>query len=287
MNPLLEVICNEINKLKKALTTTGSDYTATVTKVEGDTAYVQIAGSDISDTPVALSINAKPGDQVRVRVVNGKAWIAGNDTAPPTDDAATMQEIRKTNELIDQRKEDEDGRYSAIEQSVDQITLEVGEKMDSDMGNRSSNISIDSGKIAFNSNSLVVNSSKFQLDENGNANFSGTLKGATYEDSSQRFKMDIGSAEYEYGAVTPAFRINGYVNGNPSNDYLEIEITLYQVSGESIPHLSIAGTVRDNPNAGEKGSASIGLDDSGVHFYGSWANGAQRVHSSLPWGYNP
>ena len=55
MNAFLEVLSNEINKIKKALTQTGSDYTATVTRVEGDTAYVQMSGSDISDTPVALS----------------------------------------------------------------------------------------------------------------------------------------------------------------------------------------------------------------------------------------
>lgn len=192
MNPLLEVLCNEINKLKKALTTTGSDYVATVTRVDGNTAYVQISGSDISDTPVAMSVNAAAGDHVRVRVANGKAWITGNDTAPPTDDTRVMQEIEKTNEQISQTKEADDGRYSKIEQTVDQITLEVGEvetkadnaqttangRMKSDMSNKASSITIGSGQIAFNSNTLVVNSSKFQLDANGNATFSGNLSAA-------------------------------------------------------------------------------------------------------------
>ena len=143
MNPLLEVLSNEINKLKKALTTTGSDYTATVTKVEGDTAYVQIAGSDISDTPVALSVNADVGDKVRVRVANGKAWITGNDTLPPSNDKKA-----------------------------------VATKMMKNMSDRDDDIIIDFGKMEFRGNTLVVDSDKFKLDEDGNASFGGTLEAA-------------------------------------------------------------------------------------------------------------
>lgn len=143
MNPLLEVLSNEINKLKKALTTTGSDYTATVTKVEGDTAYVQIAGSDISDTPVALSVNAAEGDHVRVRVANGKAWITGNDTLPPSNDKKA-----------------------------------VATKMMKNMSDRDDDIIIDFGKMEFIGNTLVVDSDNFKLDEDGNAKFGGTLEAA-------------------------------------------------------------------------------------------------------------
>ncbi len=202
MNPLLEVLCNEITKIKKMLTTTGSDYTATVTKVEGDTAYVQIAGSDISDTPVALSINADVGDRVRVRVANGKAWITGNDSSPPTDDTKAEQAIQETraiNERINNTEKAADGRYSKIEQTVDQITLEVGAaeskadtaqttantaqttangRMKADMSNKASSITINSGLMAFLANTLKIDSTNFKLDENGNATFSGTLNAA-------------------------------------------------------------------------------------------------------------
>ena len=73
---------------------TGSDYTATVTRVDGGTAYVRITGADIMDTPVTMSINCKAGDKVRVRVANGKAGITGNDTAPPTNDTETIKKAR-------------------------------------------------------------------------------------------------------------------------------------------------------------------------------------------------
>lgn len=196
MNVFLEVLSNEINKIKKALTQTGSDYTATVTKVEGDTAYVQMTGSDISDTPVSMSVNAAKGDHVRVRVANGKAWITGNDSSPPTDDTKAEQAIQETraiNERINNTEEAADGRYSKIEQTVDQITLEVGVaeskadaaqttangRMKADMSNKASSITIGSGQIAFNSNTLVVNSSKFTLDADGNSTFSGSLSAAS------------------------------------------------------------------------------------------------------------
>lgn len=173
MNELAEVISGAIMEKKQ----TGSDYTAKVTRVEGSTAYVQITGSDIADTPVAMSVSCKPGDMVRVRVADGKAWITGNDTAPPTDDTEVKKAVMDLSNYIVKRLSGS-GSYSKIEQTVDQILLEVGKKMDSDMGNRKSSISIDSGKIEFNSNSLVVNSSKFSLDDSGNATFGGTLNAA-------------------------------------------------------------------------------------------------------------
>jgi len=121
----------------------GTDYTGTVTKVENGTAYVQLTGSEITDTPVALSIDAKPGDRVRVRVSNGRAWITGNDTLPPSNDKK-----------------------------------EVAQKMSKDMSNRSKHIIIKDGVIKFVGDTLVVESKNFKLDEDGNAEFSGTLDAA-------------------------------------------------------------------------------------------------------------
>lgn len=80
----------------------GSDYTGTVTRVDGKTAYVQFDGSDIMDTPVALSIGAKAGDSVRVRVADGRAWLVGNDDAPPNDSSEVGYELALTNALIRQ-----------------------------------------------------------------------------------------------------------------------------------------------------------------------------------------
>lgn len=119
--------------------------------------------------------------------------------------------------------------------------------------------------------------------------FTGTLSGATYVDASQNFTMDIGTYQDSWGSASPAFKIGGYINGNPGNEYLEVEITLYRVSGSSLPHLSISGTVKSNPTATEESNVNVGIDDFGINFYGSWyQNGSlKRVSSGIPWGYHP
>lgn len=65
--------------------TSAYDTTAKVTRIDGDTVWVHIAGG-VDETPVKRTISAKAGDTVQVRVGGGNAWLTGNQTAPPTDD---------------------------------------------------------------------------------------------------------------------------------------------------------------------------------------------------------
>ena len=69
--------------------TSAYDSVAEVRRVEGDTAWVHIAGG-VDETPVKLTVAAKAGDTVQVRVGGGRAWITGNATAPPTDDTTAL-----------------------------------------------------------------------------------------------------------------------------------------------------------------------------------------------------
>ena len=97
---------NESNQKK----TKPYDASATITRVEGKTAYVHIPGG-VDETPVQLTIDAKPGDNVRVRVSNNQAWLTGNGSAPPTDDTvATVAktEAKKANILADLAKKTAD-----------------------------------------------------------------------------------------------------------------------------------------------------------------------------------
>ena len=66
------------------------DTSATVRRIEGKTAWVHIDGG-VDETPVQLTIDAKAGDTVKVRVSGGQAWIMGNGTAPPTDDTVAKR----------------------------------------------------------------------------------------------------------------------------------------------------------------------------------------------------
>ena len=78
-------------------TPTPYDAPAVVTRVEGGaTAWVKIAGSD-TETPVKLTIDAKTGDAVQVRVGGGSAWLTGNQTAPPTDDTKADKAMEQAN----------------------------------------------------------------------------------------------------------------------------------------------------------------------------------------------
>ena len=77
---LAETIVENHNKKPSAY-----DTQAEVRRVEGDIAWVHIPGG-VDETPVQLTTNAKKGDIVQVRVSGGRAWLYGNQTAPPTDD---------------------------------------------------------------------------------------------------------------------------------------------------------------------------------------------------------
>ena len=76
------------------------DTTATVTRIEGNTAWVHIPGG-VDETPVKMTIKAKTGDAVQVRVSSGKAFLVGNATAPPTDDTRAIGAARMASSAED------------------------------------------------------------------------------------------------------------------------------------------------------------------------------------------
>lgn len=78
---LVDIIKGSDNKGTKAY-----DTPATVTRVEDSIVWVHIPGG-VDETPVKKTISAKQGDTVQVRVSGGSAWLNGNASAPPTDDA--------------------------------------------------------------------------------------------------------------------------------------------------------------------------------------------------------
>ena len=77
-------LVNAIQQANKK-TTSAYDTLATVTRIEGATAWVHVDGG-VEETPVEMTIACKKGDKVRVRFSGGYAYTIGNSTAPPTDD---------------------------------------------------------------------------------------------------------------------------------------------------------------------------------------------------------
>lgn len=96
MNDIVQAFKEYLNKLPQPYDCVGE-----VVRIEGDIAWVQIPGSDeeIAETPVRLTISAKEGDTVQVRVSGGTAFLVGNATAPPTDDTEAYVAQAKAEEV--------------------------------------------------------------------------------------------------------------------------------------------------------------------------------------------
>ena len=119
------------------------DTEATVVREEGDTIWVKIPGG-IDETPVRKTINAKPGDNVQVRVADGRAWVMGNSTNPPTDDSTAnyavdlstniKKDVTVLNTVVTENIEATNARFGNVEAdtakihdlTADQLTASVG-----------------------------------------------------------------------------------------------------------------------------------------------------------------
>ena len=97
--PNIDIFKDLVEAVKKTSTPTTQAYDtpATVTRIEGDVAWVHIPGG-VDETPVRLTIAAKAGDTVQLRVGGGTAWLVGNQSAPPTDDTKANEAIRQAKE---------------------------------------------------------------------------------------------------------------------------------------------------------------------------------------------
>jgi hypothetical protein len=93
-----------------------TDITAKVLRVEGSTAWVHIDGG-AEETPVQMSIACKEGDNVRVRINNGSAYVIGNTSAPPTDDAVAIVANNTANIASESAKVAKATADDAIEQA--------------------------------------------------------------------------------------------------------------------------------------------------------------------------
>lgn len=80
--------------------TSAYDTTATVRRIEDGVAWVHIPGG-VDETPVKLTVNAKAGDTVQVRVSGGTAFLVGNGTAPPTDDTTAIAAKETANGAVE------------------------------------------------------------------------------------------------------------------------------------------------------------------------------------------
>lgn len=139
MASTMERIKNDIIEAMNASQkkTSAYDTEAQVIRVDGNIAWVHIDGG-VPETPVALTIDAKKGDKVQVRVSNNRAWIIGNATAPPTDDAvANVANKRATNAdmkatFAKQTAEEADVKADTAKEKADEAIEAVGASITTD-----------------------------------------------------------------------------------------------------------------------------------------------------------
>ena len=114
MNKFIKKLAEQVKTSKKE----AYDSNATVTRVESDTAYVKILGSDIDDTPCKMTISCKKGDTVKVRVSSGRAYIIGNQSSPPTDDSYAEHQVAKISKLVADN-------IKAVSATIDKLSANV------------------------------------------------------------------------------------------------------------------------------------------------------------------
>ena len=92
-------ILQDLRSTRSGKATSAYDVSAVVTRIEDDTAWVHIDGG-VDETPVKLTVAAHEGDTVQVRVGGGTAWLTGNGTRPPTDDATAVAAQETADEAV-------------------------------------------------------------------------------------------------------------------------------------------------------------------------------------------
>lgn len=218
--------------------TSAYDSVAEVRRVEGDTAWVHIAGG-VDETPVKLTVAAKAGDTVQVRVGGGRAWITGNATAPPTDDtaankakttAATAQrsaddaqataddnsvKIEKLGNELNLQVKNSDDQFSQINIRIDGISSTVQESEDA-LSTLEQTVDGLSTRVQTSESDYSTLSQKVDSIDTEVASVSGTATSA--KQTAEGFEARVSNIEYDMN-VYMSFSSDGLVLGRSDSDY--------------------------------------------------------------------
>lgn len=218
--------------------TSAYDSVAEVRRVEGDTAWVHIAGG-VDETPVKLTVAAKAGDTVQVRVGGGRAWITGNATAPPTDDtaankakttAATAQrsaddaqataddnsvKIEKLGNELNLQVKNSDDQFSQINIRIDGISSTVQESEDA-LSTLEQTVDGLSTRVQTSESDYSTLSQKVDSIDTEVASVSGTATSA--KQTADGFEARVSNIEYDMN-VYMSFSSDGLVLGRSDSDY--------------------------------------------------------------------
>lgn len=143
----IESLSKELTKVVKSQANKPKPYDTkgVVRRIEGGYAYVHFSGSGIDETPVLLTIDAHPGDEVMVRSSGGRAYLIGNQTSPPTDDTTAVragQAAYRARITAERAKETAD-QVEVIAFDAKGLANDASEKADSAVAKANSSIASD------------------------------------------------------------------------------------------------------------------------------------------------
>lgn len=145
---------------------------------------------------------------------------------------------------------------SRFEQTAQQISLKVSK------GDVSSQLSVESDKVTISGNRLIVNSTNFQLDGNGNATFSGDIRGSRiYGSYFESGAINIGGGTFYVDSAGNAVINAGQINiGGISINPIYTDLGAFRVSNENIGGLySKNGEVELTTSAWYNGGPALEL----------------------------
>lgn len=204
------------------------DTPATVLRVEGDTVWVHIDGG-ADETPVSKTINCEQGQTVQVRISGGSAFLVGNASAPPTDDAVANV-AHFVAEQADEKATEAIKSVEAIEQTVEG-KVDSG---DSGVTSLSSTMYQNANGVNIYNNTLAVGDSYAHIDGNSFDIKQATTAG-TIDDSNDTMIASFGQ-EITVGTRNPSAAVGDYsqVYGfycSASGDYSHAEGYVVIASG--------------------------------------------------------
>ena len=188
---------------------TADAITAEVTRAQEAEAQLSIRADQISasvtdlrnDTEAKFEITA---DQIEAEVTNRK----NSDNELSSRITQTATEIRS--EVTDTANE----LSSRITQNSNQIALKVSK------GEVSSQISIETGKVTISGNRLVVDSTNFKLEENGDAYFSGDIRASKITGGTITGTEIYGGDEIPFSAETSGVFLGDFYVGGEYNRHI-------------------------------------------------------------------
>lgn len=204
-----------------------------ITQLEGKTAVIVKTVDEVSATVTDLA------EETEAQFVITAGQIQAEVTARQDGDNQLSSTITQTAaEIRSEVSDTAAGLQSQITQNANQILLKVSK------GDVSSQLSVETGQVTISSNRLVINSTNFKLDSNGNATFSGAITGGTINTANGKFVVDangnitISGATIDGTTNTSSIGCNVLSANSANMDYLE-------VNGETIlAELYVNGPIR-------------------------------------------